>query len=84
MMGMKIYSLRQLIREGRYEIKADLVAEAIVRSWTAESALYSVATEPDLKAEQLYFEGFPGETVTPTDRGPGPPGVYGRRPPPPS
>lgn len=85
MSGMEIYSLRQLIREGRYEVQPELVAEAIVRSWTAESELFSARTSsPDREAEQLHFEGFSGEPVTPTNHGPGPSGVYGRQLPPPS
>ena len=82
---MEIYSLRQLIQEGRYEIQADLVAEAIVRSWRAESELYAPSEGPPSgrEAEQLHFEGLGREAITPTDREPGPPGVYGRRQPPP-
>ena len=86
MKGMEISSLQQLIREGRYEVEAELVADAIVRSWIAESELYSAKTEPsiDSRAEQLQFDGVPPRAgaVTPTNRAPGPPGVYGRQLPP--
>lgn len=67
--------LRQLIRDGRYEVKAELVAEAIMRWWEPRPPGGAAAKSSPRRPEQLQFGAAGTPSVTPRVRAPGLPGV---------
>ena len=70
---METLHLRHLILEGRYEVKAELVAEAIMSWWGPGSPSANRAESSSGRPEQLESEGLP--PVTPRGRAPEPPGI---------
>ena len=70
---METLHLRHLIQEGRYEVRAELVAEAIMSWWGPGSPSVNRAESSSDRPEQLEFEGLP--PVTPRGHEPGPLGI---------